>query len=515
MFYERKRVSVWIWFVVGCLVGIALLFWFRVFDNDQRAISVKDIDQNAVSPSSDAVVIEGPRPLQEGFLGVVCFRGNAQRNYYGEGPIPAGSLRVVWRAAIGSNPVESRWSGVGWTGQPLIVDWPESVLQHMEFIGVPPSREVIQGALDGRVHFFNAVTGDRTRQPLSMPSYNPIKGTLSIDPRGYPILYVGTGLNRAGAGHRAYSLINYQELLHLPGSDAKAPRRWVGFDSNALVLDDTLYVVGENGLFYKVKLNTSFDPENGKLSLSPSIEKQVITSAGVESSIAVFDNHAYFGDNYGGVWRVRLSNPSDHQKLLDLGDDSDSTCTFDDEGYFYTGIEVDRRRSGRPKGVVYKIRARDGKVMWKWEFSASSIYQREGGNPINGGLVSTPAVWSQGGMLFITTTHHPVIGSGYLVGLDIETGRAVWTKRMLGYGWSSPIVIGERVLAIDSNSHVWVRDAKTGKSLLTDDSGNSTESYFLDSGTIEASPIVFEGKIYVASRGGALMCIASKTEKDL
>ena len=46
---------------------------------------------------------------------------------------------------------------------------------------------------------------------------------------------------------------------------------WGAFDSSAVLNKetDTLINVGENGLIYKTKLNTKYDPISGTISISP------------------------------------------------------------------------------------------------------------------------------------------------------------------------------------------------------------------------------------------------------
>lgn len=449
-------------------------------------------------------------PINTSFEGVTCFRGNVKRNYSGEGPVPTGHVQVLWRAEIGGNPGGGGWSGVGWTGQPLIVNWPEEVRRHMNFYDPPgPSLELIVGALDGQVHFFDAETGSRSRPPLAMPARNPIKGTVTIDPRGYPILYVGCGLNRAKAAYRAFSLTDFKELLALPGIDPSAPRRWPAFDSNGLVIDDTLYLVGENGLFYKVRLNAAWKPDVGRVGLDPEVQKVRFSKDGAESSIAVYQGNAYWGDTGGNLWRASLENPTDVQAIRALGDDSDSSVTFDDDGAFYVGIELDHRRKRPGTGVLYKLSAPDARLVWRYEFPAETYYGESRLHAINGGVVSSAAVWPEGNLVFITTAHSPTLYRGDLVALDRKTGKPKWKKALKGFTWSSPVCIGGTVVACDTTGAVTVLDAKTGKSLLTDSRGESVES--LDCGAaIESSPIVWKGRIYVGIRGGGLLCLGTR-----
>lgn len=449
-------------------------------------------------------------PINRDFKGVTCFRGNPQRNYVGEGPIPTGNVRVLWRQGIGQLRT-GHWNGVGWTGQPLIVAWPNEVRKHMNFLKQPgPEMEVIGGALDGQVHFFDAKTGKRSRKPLKMPYDYPIKGTVSVDPRGYPLIYVGCGINAGIPGYRIFSLISFKELLCLPANDPKAPRKWAGSDSNALMLRDTLFEPTENGWFNRVKLNTTWDPKSGKIAIKPEVLKVAMSKPGIESSMAVWNNLGFVADNAGYLYRVWLDDPRKFRKIKELGDDTDSTCVLDAAGNLYVGIEKDKRTGANAKGIIYKLNPSDGKVIWKWEFAAGSITKvGPGQNPINGGILSTGALWPEGQTIFYTTSHHPNVGRGQLIALDTQSGKMRWSKRLHGFSWSSPITVGGVVFCADSTGTGYIVDAKTGDSLLTDASGQKVESMSLG-GNTEGSPIVWQGRIYVGTRGGSMICLGVK-----
>lgn len=439
--------------------------------------------------------------------GITCFRGNEARNHYGEGPVPTGHLRVRWRLPIGHNRWEARWAGVGWTGQPLIAEWPADVRRHMNFAAQPgPETEVIVGGLDGRVHFCDAETGKRSRPALDVPGGNPIKGTVTLDPRGVPLLYVGGGLSLPVAGYRGFSLLDFRELVCLPGRDPKAPRGWPAFDSNGLVLGDRLVVAGENGLFYSVDLHSRWDTATGTLAVEPVVHSTRTSIAGIESSLSVYGSDAYCTDNAGGVWRVNLERRKPPVRLRELGDDADSTITFDDDGSFYAGIEVDQRKQRSARGSLFKLRAPDGKLLWRWDFPAASLERAGGMQALNGGILGTPAVWPEGDLVFVTTSHHPRVNRGSLVALERATGRVRWLKQMQGYGWSSPIVVDGTVIAADATGALYVRDAVTGDTLLQDEHGAGIDRFDLGS-VVEGTPVVWKGRIYLGVRGGALLCI--------
>lgn len=441
----------------------------------------------------------GPQPINTDFVGVTNFRGNATRTYYGEGPIPTGKVVVKWRTSIGSS---GRWNGVGWTGQPLIVEWPEATRAAMNFLKPNgPERELIVGALDGQVHFYDADTGKPSRKTLPTPGRYPIKGTVTVDPRGYPLLYVGCGVNTGGKpGFRIFSLLDFKELLYLPANDPKAPRKWPGSDSNVLVLDDVMYLPAENGLLYRVKLNSNWDGR--RISIKPEITKTVISKPGSENSMAVWEDRGYFADNAGSLFSINLAGAPKITKLAELGDDTDSTLVFDNDGHMYVGIEKDKRTGPRAKGIIYKL-DRQGKTIWKWEFEAGSITNvKPPNNPINGGILSTGALDEDQKTIYYTTSHHPRIGRGFLVALDTATGKLKWKKQLAGFSWSSPIVRDGVVAAFDSTGSGYILDAETGDTKLDTERINVGAN-------VEASPIVWKGRLYVGMRGGAMICLGN------
>ena len=165
--------------------------------------------------------------------GVLTFRGGnlRQNGAYGSAALEARDFKVLWSRRIGAiDSGYTRWTGVGWTGQPVLVRWPEDLRRGMNIDAAFQSRddlvEGIYGTLDGNIYFFEAGTGKPTRPPIKLGF--PIKGSVSVDPRGYPLLYVGQGISRANGrtgsiGWRVYSLIDQRELFFLDGRDPLCP----------------------------------------------------------------------------------------------------------------------------------------------------------------------------------------------------------------------------------------------------------------------------------------------------
>lgn len=61
------------------------------------------------------------------------------------------------------------WSGCGWTGQPLITEWPKSTRAIMAMYDWAKEQEtlveVIYATQDGRIYFYELETGKPTRDP--------------------------------------------------------------------------------------------------------------------------------------------------------------------------------------------------------------------------------------------------------------------------------------------------------------------------------------------------------------
>ena len=114
-----------------------------------------------------------PGPINTEFPGITTFRGNATRDYYGEGPVPMHPV-IRWNypesgglCSTSADAAGSRlWCGTGWTGQPNVI------------VHEGGRIEIREGAYDGRYHFLNGRTGriGRPGRPLRKwyrPSYAP------------------------------------------------------------------------------------------------------------------------------------------------------------------------------------------------------------------------------------------------------------------------------------------------------------------------------------------------------
>ncbi|MGN0989766.1 MAG: hypothetical protein ACI4N6_05615, partial [Eubacteriales bacterium] len=176
--------------------------------------------------------------------GVIGFRGNNFRTgaAYGTADVSSKTISTLWtRSTSGLSDTDgSYWSGSGWTGQPLIVKWPDQTRKNMTAMydwarEKKDLVEVIYCTLDGHVYFYELSSGEYTRDPLNL-GFN-FKGAGALDPRGYPILYVGSGVDSINGRSRAFvvNLIDNSVMFEFGHNETFANRGWHMFDSSPLV----------------------------------------------------------------------------------------------------------------------------------------------------------------------------------------------------------------------------------------------------------------------------------------
>lgn len=437
--------------------------------------------------------------------GVLAFRGGPWRigGAFGSAPVAECTLTKVWEhGTSSSSALDASWAGSGWTGQPLLVDWPEATRRAMTVKTDGP--EVIYPVLDGRIYRFSLADGTATTAP--METGNAFKGTGAIHPRGNPLLFAGQGLPGANPMSFLGVDLTTDDVIYRRPADPLAPRQWLANDSSALIdaASDTLVTAGENGVLYRIELRTSIDSKTGQPTISPTITRLVHRSPrssryGIESSITAYHNLIWFTDNDGHLLCVDIAT----MQVLwarDIGDDSDATMPLEvtDEGLaLYTGNEVDRRGAeGGPRvSNLRKIDALTGKVLWQRDVPVH--YDPDS----NGGLLGSPLIGDgdlEGTVVFnVARTTAP--GAGTVYALDTKTGRVKWTRELDQYSWSTPTAVRDDA----GRSVILLGDVSGLMHVIDPATGEDRSSLQLD-GAIESSPAVFDDMVVVGTRGGLI-----------
>lgn len=454
--------------------------------------------------------------------GIVTFRGDNFRSgaAYGTAAVSSKTLTKVWSKSTSglSDTDGTYWSGSGWTGQPLIVKWPEATRKNISAMydwarekeGLV---EVIYATLDGHVYFYELTSGEYTRDPLNL-GFN-YKGAGALDPRGYPILYVGSGVDSVNGRSRVkvVNLIDNSVMFEFGHNETFANRGWHMFDSSPLVSAETdqLIYPGENGILYIIHLNTKYNEQTGELSVDPdNIVKWKYNGVrsgsrywlGVESSAAIINNYIFLADNGGNLMCLDLNT----LKLVwvqDVLDDTNCSPVVDVEDghpyiYISTSFHYGWRSYSTAEIPIFKIDAETGEIVWRTDYTCYTVQD------LSGGVQGTIAVGKNklSDMIFVPVARTPGASSGTLAALKKDTGEVVWEKETSMYSWSSPVDFYDAdgngyLLYCNSGFNMFLIDGKTGEQL----------DYMNLGGNIEASPAMYGNYAVVGTCAMRTYCI--------
>ncbi len=444
-------------------------------------------------------------------LSIFCFRGSHQRNKPSRGVIPSGTTVVTqaWEFKThydGTTTDYGTWGGgAGWTGQPMAIRWS---LEQKEKLGIHDTAfvnnteayEIIIGSLCGKIYFLDSETGKPTRPHLSIG--NPIKGSVSVDPRKNGLLYVGQGIQHGSRiGAYVFDMFSGKEVLFINGKDPQASRQWGAFDSNPMIDENSgqVFWPAENGLIYAFNIN-----EN--LEVGPIYKMQyhhdLLFRRGIESSMAVINHYGFFADNSGSVVCIDLKTLKPKWNVSN-NDDSDASITIDREDdqkyYLYTGNEVDRLA---PVNTAYfrKLDAQTGSEIWRVGRSCRGTAIN--GKTNSGGILASPVIGKNSGKDLVYTVFSRIDtqNRGEFIAINKHTGEEVFSVILDQYSWSSPVDIYDEqgniyIFLTDVSGNIYLLDGLSGEVLLKNKTGY----------TFESSPIVINDRIFIASRGQAIL----------
>jgi outer membrane protein assembly factor BamB len=441
------------------------------------------------------------RPWGDTVTGLLTARGNPTRTFYGVGPVPRSEAGPVatWRFPRSGGMcgfLEDEWScGTGFPGQPTVFErggrtW------------------LVFGAFDNALHFLDADTGERIIPDFRATGNRVTKGGVTIDPDGYPLAYVGFF-------DHYFRIISFDqdrpvELFRLDAT-ANSQRRWTTlWDSAPLIIDDYLFVGGENSWFYIFKLNRTYDGEGHvrvapeEVWRQPSWDAELERTFGrgapysIEGAPAIFKDTLYFANSVGLVQGFDISGLKqgrDPERVFRFwtGDDTDAAMVVDEEGYLYVGSQ-DERHNARSREVGQMMKLDPSKPNDPVVWSRRDENQTVPCDSPNGcrGVWGAPALY-QDVVIF------PLVG-GDVVALDRETGEQRWQIFTPGgKTWQPPVVVDGVMIIGDCTGRLHGYDvARTGAApvkLWTIRAG----------GCVESTPAVWKGRIYLGTRSGTLV----------
>ena len=351
-------------------------------------------------------------------------------------------------------------------------------------------------------------TGEKTRDPLYL-GYT-FKGAGALDPRGYPIMYVGAGYNSNEGTAKVFvvNLLDCSVMYTFGDNDEFSLRGSLSFFDGSALVDaetDTLIYPGENGILYLIRLNTKYDLNSGTLSIDPGrtvkwryYGTRSSTESfwlGMEDSAAIYKGYIFMTDNGGNLMCLDL-NTLQLVWVQDTLDDSNSTPVLEiEKGHLYLYVSTSFRLGWRSYDTatvpVWKIDAETGEIVWHTDYECTTD------DGVSGGVQSTIACGknSLADYIYVTVAKTSDNASGVLACLRKSDGSKAWEDSS-SYAWSSPVCVynkdgSGKVLYCNSTGDIRLLDGKTGK---------QEDVLSVSEGVIEASPAVYDNYAVVGTR---------------
>ena len=454
---------------------------------------------------------------------ISTFLGNETRNYYGNKA--PDNLKVNWKFYLGEGlspayNTQKIWKGAGWTGQPLLVKEKGELY-------------IIQGAFDYSLRKLKAETGELIWEY----KYDDIlKGTGSIwvnnNAEKIEDRYIIIQGSRKGwdknkdslycTSLRAVSYITGKEKWRMNSVATDSYTRDV--DASALIINDTAYIPLENGLFTIFDPNYKHQKELDGM-LQPTIFKQLqyynqadIDAHGddlvPEASPTLFDNKIYTPSGTGWLYGYNIKKMENDWEYY-IGADLNGSLPLTDDSCLLVAVE---KQYIEGRGGVLKLDPRkspENSVVWFFPTENFEWLHWEGG------LIGSVAINDN----YITENEQHIAifidVAGYLYLIDhtqtepdrlvlapnnidkFPTPKLLAKEKIVGT-IATPIIVDDKIIApTDKGLFLYqiIIDKEKNVSLKLLDKIKDI--------SIDATPIVWNGKIYIASLDGYLYCLGN------
>jgi len=395
---------------------------------------------------------------------ISTFRGNNERNYYGD-KCPS-RLDEIWTSNMGSGKSFAYgkmwvWTGAGWTGQPLVVQEDSNTY-------------IVQGCFDYNVKKIDARNG----KVLWKYKFNDIiKGTGTIwinekaDNEDEKVVIM-QGSRRGESGEEAGLATSFRGISYFSGKELWKlnSKRTASYsrdvDGSAVTLGDTAYIDLENGVF------TVFSPEKAKGEMRDGIfqpkiynETNLWNDADIkahggnlvaESSPTVFNNKIYIVSGSGHVYGYNLKTKTVDWDFY-IGCDMDGSAPLTNDNCLLVSVEKEYIKG---HGGVFKLDpSKPEKDAAVWYFPTGTKHFAYW----DGGIVGSVAVNDKyiketdlhiaaflaiDGFMYVVD--HKNLSDEKVLGPDgvtlYPTPKLLF-KQYVGASISSPIIVGNRIVA--------------------------------------------------------------------
>jgi outer membrane protein assembly factor BamB len=429
------------------------------------------------------------------------FLGSEQRNFYGS-EVPK-HWNLIWKTWLGSGKTivkkgkEEIWSGAGWTGQPLLF------LEN----GHP---YLLQGAYDHNLKKIDATNGEIIWQ---CPFEDVIKGTGTIwlnhqteIPEHKALVLQGSRqsknyFNKIAPGLKAISLLTGKPVWELNVERTLSYSRDV--DASALVINDTAYIGLENGNFLVFLPDPRFTENKNNL-VQPKILRKFelftpndalkhFRNLVIEASPAYWNRKIFISAGSGHIFTYDL----DHQKIVGdfyIGSDLDGSPVITPDSCVLIAVE---KQYIQGNGGILKFNPQTQAIEWYFETGNKKFASWDGG------VIGSPSV--KDSLCAFTA----IDGYTYVVHLkklqaqhgQLFDGKTSCPKPELifkyhiGPSISTPLLVEDYLISAGYNG-LYIFRFQNGCFQLVKKI----------SGVFEATPFVYNQKLYIASRDGYLYC---------
>jgi outer membrane protein assembly factor BamB len=476
---------------------------------------------DSLSNPNDTVDVNATKLINDDSVEVIIptFLGNKQRNYYGSNPPE--SLEIKWKKYLGKGKTvisrkigEKEWKGAGWTGQPLLVKEVDDLF-------------LIQGAYDHNLKKIHAASGELEWE---YAFDDVIKGTGTIwykpdypEPENRMVILQGS---RLGVGNYLDSdhIPSYRAISYFTGEELwRHDVKWThsysrDVDGSALVINDTVYIGLENSLF------TLFDPDykNAEMKddmLQPKIHQQLRLydmpdvekhdhNVVTESSPSLLGNRIYVTSGAGHVYGYNLKT-----RKLDwdfyIGSDLDGSAVVTSDSCLMVSVE---KQYIKGKGGAFKLdpsKSPENSVVWYYPTDSTDLLSWEGGIIGSIGINDNytgeeeeklAAFIGLDGYLYVVN-HQKLQPNKKVPGPDSTTYHPtpeLIYKKKVGPSISTPVFY-ENKLVVATYDGLYLFEYNRQQEFVLKDKFAAS---------FEATPIAYNGCIYIASRNGYLYCFS-------
>ena len=503
------------------------------------------------TPALDAVVFPGPiavdpqPPIVASGDGVKVstFLGDETRRVYGLGPPPK-RLDLIWKTTIGSgltSPVGAGpnvpWSGMGWTGQPVIVrDGGKLYLlaggfdRNLHKIELETGRVVWEYAFDDIIKSSPTVIED-PRPEAKKDKYLVLAGSR----RGWPSSFTDPAL----APYRAVSFGTGKEVWRLPVPLTASYSRDV--DGSGFFYNKRMFSGVESGWFYKLDpfKTTAWNGHETPKIIASRLLLGDPPDAGahggnlvLEASPSLLDGKVYISSGAGHIYGMRRS---DLKVVWDYrtGSDLDGTPVPTISGRLLVAVE--KQYINGHGGVLMLDPKETGSAAVEWFFPTGDRALGDW----QGGVIGSVAIndaydpWGRHPRL---AAFMAIDGNLYVVAQDAKASGKVPGPNLdgpyptpkvvaqfsTGGGISTPIMVDDTIVAAgyDNTVHLyavkWSPAQKGDEGALKSPRGDwftvdiVQKASFSGGGSFESTPVMWQGRIFIGSRDGSLYCIGDR-----